>query len=95
MFTWVSQFAVDRIHHQQVILLVAGAERICAVAYVLRAAIPEIAEVEHCVHRTGCIAAGYLASIDSLVGSISLGKEETGSDSEVVDSTLMTMRCRR
>src|SRR5882724_1380417 len=61
-----SQLVVYRIHHQQMILLVAGAKWICAVAHVLCAAIPEIAEVKDCIDRAWCIAASYSASIDSL-----------------------------
>ena len=78
MFTWVApSLPSTGSTTSRWLCLFAGAEWICAVAYVLRTAIPEVAEVENCIHRAGCVAARYPACIDSLgwVSLTGIGKD--------------------
>src|SRR6185437_5617674 len=56
------------IHHQESRAIVACAEGVHAVADVLRAAIPEIAEVEYRIHHAGGVAAAGPARLNALAG---------------------------
>src|ERR1041384_6979662 len=66
--------------NQQVRGFVAGAEGVVAVADVLRAAVPGIAEIEYRVYRAGRVAPSNLARVDPLRGidRIRIGEDQVG-----------------
>src|SRR5689334_2793052 len=74
------KLAPGYVGNQQMRGFVASAKGVVAVADVLRAAVPEIAEIEYRVYRAGRVASSYLARVDALgcIGRIWIGEDRIG-----------------